>query len=200
MIRIYIDNINWETAGQLIKFANRISLKISKDFFEKHFGKKAETIRKDYFNFFSENKCVFLPIESETKLKFSEKHFLKNPKNIFQYPNQFEQFVKIIKIEKSDLCSLDEVLSPLFETGYKGADRIYIINNSELLSQYEDVVSGINSPKIEYLKGKNFEDQLEIFKRVLLGSIREYWGKSNSDKLNFWFKIGTTAIPYKKLY
>lgn len=200
MIRIYIDNINWETAGQLIKFANRISLKISKDFFEKHFGKKAETIRKNYFNFFSENKCVFLPIESEVKLKFSEKHFLKNPKNIFQYPNQFERFVKIIKIEKSDLCSLDEVLSPLFETGYKGTDRVYIINNSKLLSQYEDVVSGINSPKIEYLKGKNFEDQLEIFKRILLGSIREYWGKNNSDKLNFWFKIGTTAIPYKKLY
>lgn len=200
MTTFYLNSTTNRKVVQEIAYANSLLRFFKKTFFNKIVknSKKVDKLLDSYINCFTENKCILIPKDlTSKKLSFSEKVFLKNPKNLFEYPNQFEDFVDFIFIKEANLINLDEALSKYFNSGYKGLDRIYVLNSEARLAQYEDVILGIGSNKIFYYKDS--QDCVK-FQKLLLKEINKIsTGREDMRAYNIYYKLGTTAISVKGL-
>lgn len=195
MLKIYINTVSNQKLQQEVEFANYLVMRseYANRFFKRLCKKHPDELREKYIKYFNSQHAIFIPKRSDNvSLSYSEKHFLKHPESIYNYPSQFSSFGELIVVQDATLVSLDKELSACFRTGYNALDRIFILNADPRLFQYEDIVYGINSPKISY-KDKNL---LSNFRRIIENNIRNVLGNMNVGNVySTYFNLGTTALP-----
>lgn len=195
MTTVYVDNLqNNQEIQSEIQFANYLLNLNSFASFFKTFGRKADSIKAKYISYFNQNNCIAIP-KSQVKINFRNKLFLKNPKNILDYLNQFEAFFNFIFIKDANLITLDkEIAVPYFNKKEVVSDMFVILTNNTRLSQYEDIVSGINSNKIQFIT----TDLSETFRSVIKRQLKKFCEKDkNLKNYTIYYSLGTTAISTK---
>ena len=190
MTTIILNDIDWEKVNQYIDFLNYLIAK-SSGFF--NVFKNSENVKQNYLKAFKEKNCVFIPINNN--LSLWDKVHLKKPENLLKYQSQFENYIKVIKVEKATLRKIDEYFAKYFNTGYKGADDIFLLDKNKEYAQFEQVLYAINSSKLKYYKVE--ENWFSIFKNILTQKISQM-DFEQKDSVKLWMKIGTSAIKNPK--
>lgn len=182
-IFIYIDENLLSLYKEKIEFFNSfLSLQgFRKNTFFKYLKIK---IIKNYENELNLNNSILLP--NDINLSFREKIILKQPKNIIKYPDNFLKFGTMIFFKKNSLKILNDNIACFFKKGYFKKDIIYLITNREDLFFYEDIIKGIGSKKIKFIRTTNLNE-------TIINIISDYINKELEEYLTA-FKLGTTAL------
>lgn len=195
MTTIYLSQID-DSVKNEIQFANYLAFKCFRSLFFDFFLESKDVDK--YVDVLNKSNMILIPVQilDEKSLSFLDKFHLKRPKNIIQFPRDFETFFKVIKVKEANLASLDSELSEYFSKGYFKQEPIFIVNSNPRLDHFEDVVAGISSSYIFYKKLLSDKHIANYFASILKREFQKYtkmYPQILKD-FNFYYNIGTTAI------
>lgn len=203
MTDIYIGNFQAQKdiIKQEISFLNYLVAVIYNQFFTKIVPiKDVDKLKQSYFDTLSNKGYVLIPkVNSSPEAYFSnsDRKILKNVEKVLKNLKYLEKYFYIFSIKEATLANLDSKLSKIFTSNPKHREKIenetIILNNTSRLSQYKDIVYGINDKNLMYLDKINFQ---KCFTKLLE---KEYRLDSNLKKLIVYYTLGTTAVSVKGL-
>ena len=198
MVYIFAEKASSDFIQEEVSYLNYLitSKNLFNSFFEKIGGEKTS---EKYKEFFDKTRTIVIPKKIAGNISIFDKYLLRNPKNIFQYPQAFEDYLEVIQFQEDTLENLDKHLSRFFEGISKPVDSYYLLESpSSRKRQFQYVIEGIDDKQVKYVEGA-FQD-CSIIETIgkELGRLLLENPSQSMRKLNTWYKLGTSAVSLKK--